>query len=48
MVGSSLMLRCCCVGWHVAGQDFQLGYLFHLNMNNYRNNPNEDFMVETI
>ncbi len=32
MVKSNLMLRCCCVGWHVAGQDFLLDYLHHLNI----------------
>lgn len=32
MVKLNLMLRCCCVGWHVAGQDFLLDYSVFLSV----------------
>lgn len=47
-MGSSSMLRCCCVGWRAAGQDFLLGYLFHLNVNNKENNPNKALMFDEL
>lgn len=32
VVKLNLMLRCCCVGWHVAGQDFLLDYSVFLSV----------------